>query len=367
MEAKILGFKKQLNTMAEIGWEEKKTTKYILRSLLPIEPVGEGFGDAKTGLLYKIGKGKEAILLRSDIDGLKVNNRVAHICGHSSHTSALMGALLKNKDKIASSKKSIYFLFQPSEENYPSGAKAFLTEQAKLVPSIKYAFATHVRPIMPLGEIALVPGPIMARGDYMEIVVTGKMVHVKNTPEGKDALEGAAHIILFVKSLQKKYGVKIRINIGVAQGGLQANTVADYAILKGDIRMKDDGMQKIVKQSLVQEIKRIEKLTDTKIQLTYYDGYPVVKNNKPLTQEITTYLSTKQDWHIKSDPSLFSFGCEDFCFISKAIPSLFALIGTGDKHDIHEANCTISDEGTLQIYDYFNTIIDWWLNKAPTA
>lgn len=360
---KLLTFKKHLNQLAELGWEEKKTTTYILRSLLPIEPVVRGFGESKTGLLYKIGKAKDGILLRADIDALKVDNTVAHICGHSSHTASLMQALLSSKEKIIASGKSVWFLFQPSEENYPSGAKAFINEQAKILPKIRFAFAAHVRPQMPVGSIGLVSGPIMARGDYMEIEIHGKMVHIKNTPQGKDALEAAAYIILFVKSLQKKYGERLRINIGTIQGGLQANTVADRALLKGDIRMKDETLQREIKRTLQKEIKRIEKLVGVNIDFRYYDGYPVVKNEKKLVEHIKDYFTKKKTWHIQDNSSFFSFGCEDFCFISQKIPSIFALIGTGDRHDIHEAHCTISNEGTEKVYEYFTGIIDWWLNS----
>ena len=41
-----------------------------------------------------------------------------------------------------------------------------------------------------------------------------------------------------------------------------------------------------------------------------------------------------------------------------------ALIGTGDKYDIHEAKCTISDKGTEAVYQYFSEITNWWLSKT---
>lgn len=359
----ILAHKKCFNQLAEVGWEEKNTTNYIFQTLLPYQPLHKGFGTAKTGLLYKVGKGEDAILLRADIDALMTQKGVKHTCGHSSHAAGLLGALqdtIKKETELTLANKSIYFLFQPSEENYPSGAKAFIETTPELLSTIRYAFATHVRPLLPLGTIGLVPGPLWARGDYIEIEIEGKMVHVKDAPKGKDALEAAAHIILSVKALQKEYADILRINIGVVQGGFQANTIADKAILKGDIRMKENTLQKEIKKKLDDETKKIGHLVGVKIRLHYFDGYPVVKNDSQLTQKVHRYLKKQTDWRILSNDSLFSFGCEDFCFIAEKIPSVMALIGTGDKYDIHEAKCAISDNGTIVLYDYFSHIIDWW-------
>lgn len=361
MKQQIISWKKQLNTLAELGWQEKKTTRYIELSMLPNKPVIKGFGKEKTGLLYKIGKGTSGILLRADIDGLKTTDGVKHICGHSSHIAGLMGALLEGKGlekELTAKNKCIYFLFQPCEENFPSGAQAFL--QAFPIKNVSFGFSSHVKPLLPLGTIGLYPGAIWARGDYMEIEIHGKMVHVKDATDGRDALAAASEIILFVRKLQKQYEKNMRIIIGTTQGGLQANTVADYAKLTGDIRLRDDTQQKFIKDILIKEIRKIEKRYKVKIDFTYFDGYPVVKNDPKLTQTISKVFQQKKEWKIIANQSLFSYGCEDFAYISEKIRSVYAFIGTGDTHDIHQKDCEISDEGTIRVYNYFSEIIQWW-------
>lgn len=358
----IIKHKKALNKIAEIGWTEIKTTKYI-KEALPVKPIKTGFGGKDVGLLYKFGEGKKSILLRADIDALRTKKGVAHICGHSSHTSALMGVLLEIIKRKIPGNKSVYFLFQPAEETFPSGAKAFVDECSDIISSINYAFATHVRPKMKTALIGLQDGSIWARGDYMEIEIQGKMVHVKNTPEGIDAIEGAAQIILAIKKIQHDFKENLRINIGVIEGGRQPNAVADYATLRGDIRYKDEKVKEKIISIIKNEINKIEEKSKVKIKLNYYDGCPVVENNTKLTNKISSYLKEKTDFKIVSDSSLFSYGCEDFSFISEKVPSVYALIGTGDKYDIHEENCTISDEGTLAIYRYFNSVVEWWLSS----
>ena len=361
----LLKFKRELNKIAELAWEEEKTTNYILENI-PIKPIQKGFNNKNVGLLYKIGKGNNSILLRADIDALKTKNGIKHICGHSTHMASLMQTLLTtNKliNKLDSKNKSIYFLFQPSEENFPSGAKAFIDENQNLIKKISYAFSIHVRPLMNLDTLGLRDGAIWARGDYFEIKIFGKMVHIKNAPSGIDALEISAKIILFIKALQSKYINKIRVNIGVINGGRQANTVADEALLKGDFRVYDEKFKIKIKLLLEKRLKEIEKETLGKIELSYFDGTPPVINNKQLTLKIMNYLNKNSNFKIISNIELKSFGCEDFAYITNNIPSLDCLIGTGDKYDIHEEICTISDKGTENAFKYFSKIVTWFIKN----
>lgn len=358
----ILTYKKKLNVLAEVGWQEKKTTEYI-SSVIREKPIVKGFSSAKTGLLYKVGKGKKSILLRADIDALQTVKGPKHTCGHSTHTAALLGAYAYAKSKEAELNKknvSLYFLFQPAEETFPSGAHTFVSQCKGIADTLSEAYALHVSPLMKAGIVGLQPGPLWARGDYMEIEVTGKVVHIKDNEKGIDAIGAGARIISLIPSIQQTLKDDIRMGIGVIQGGIQANTVAGNCIMKGDIRLKNDSLQPLVKSKLHSLVRQVEKETNTRIQLRYYDGYPVVVNNAALILRVASHMSKCSPFRIQQS-GLFSFGCEDFSYISQKIPSVVALIGTGDAYDLHEELCTISDEGTKNAFLYITSLIDMFL------
>lgn len=359
----ILRYKSDLNSIAELGWNETQTTAYIKKVIMDI-PIKQGFRNGKTGLVYKLGKGTDSILFRADIDGLKTSTGIKHTCGHSTHMAALIGTYeyVKSLEKTLISKnKSVYFLFQPSEEAFPSGAQSFVSECQDVVKKIKYAFTIHVFPKLKLGTVGLQTGPVWARGDYMEIKITGKMVHVKDNMNGIDALYAAALVIQKIKRLQNN-NPSLRIGIGVAEGGRQANTVADFALLKGDIRLKSESQQIRIIGKLKEICREVERNTNAQIKLDYYSGYPVVSNNKGITAKIVSFCKKSTSFIGKIvDRGLFSYGCEDFAYISSLIPSVTAFIGTGDLHDLHEEKCTISDQGTLNGYLYFKGIVDWFI------
>jgi len=360
---KILNWKRSLNTIAELGWQEVKTTEYIAQQL-KVKPLKRGFAHSQSGILYKVGKGSTRILLRADIDGLKTARGIAHSCGHSTHMASLMGAFFDAKQmeaELTRQNKTIYFLFQPAEETFPSGALAFTNECAPVLKTLKAAFTIHVRPLMPLGQIGLQSGPVWARGDYMEITILGKMTHIKNNDKGIDALYAGALLVARIHALQKRHP-SIRIGVGVMESGRQANTVADRAILKGDIRLAKDEQQAGVKEKLHKICEKVASLTGTNVNLSYFDGYPAVTNDTFLTKLLIQSLSDKLDSKIVTRGQ-FSYGCEDFAYIASRIPSVTAFIGTGDRHDIHEEECTISDEGTIQAYRYFKAVIEWFVQS----
>jgi len=119
----------------ETAFEETETSAFVAEKL-------RGFGlevhtgMAKTGVVGVLhGNGSEAsgsaIGLRADLDALHVHERSGvpyasrhegkmHACGHDGHTTMLLGAA-----KALAGKKScegtVYFIFQPAEENEGGG------------------------------------------------------------------------------------------------------------------------------------------------------------------------------------------------------------------------------------------------------
>src|SRR6266705_2634306 len=128
------------------------------------------------------------ILPRADMDALPMPeetglpfasevNGAMHACGHDAHTAMLVGAarlLARRRQTLAG---SVLFMFQPGEEGY-HGARVMI-EEGLLdgVPPPTGAFAIHVAHRYEAGVIAARPGPAMASGDTIHIVVRGKGGH----------------------------------------------------------------------------------------------------------------------------------------------------------------------------------------------
>ncbi len=362
-EQTVLTHKHNLDQCAELGWNEIKTTKYILANINE-SPLIKGFGDTKVGALYKLGKGTRAIFLRADIDALPTLGAPKHICGHSTHTAALLGAyhyLQSRESDLTMHDKSVYFVFQPAEETFPSGAAAIVKDHAKLIEQCEYGFGLHVAPELSAGCIGLQSGVINAAGDYIEIEVKGKSIHVKSTPKGIDAIEAAAMIVQKVRSFQKsfpQFGKEVVFNLNTIKGGTAANRVADHVIMTGDIRWQhaEDAQQiKIFFNNLAQSLKEH---TNATVIVSYYDGYPPLYNTPDLTDMIATYL--KPTFTIQR-MDIETLGTEDYSFLSARTKSLYAKIGIGGKIDLHDDLFDVPDDGVLLSYKYWQHVLDWWI------
>ena len=126
--------------------------------------------DLQTGLVAEIGTGNALVALRADIDALPIDERsgvpfssrragVMHACGHDIHTSVILGAALKLKEREASLNGRVRILFQPAEENF-GGAKSMV--RAGALRDVRAIFGMHNEPSLPVGEFATRGGPFYA-------------------------------------------------------------------------------------------------------------------------------------------------------------------------------------------------------------
>ena len=324
-------FKRDLDKLAELSWHEEKTKNYIIKNL------GKDFcWTKKTAVIYKLGRGVP-VLFRAELDALPVRGGVKHVCGHSTHLTALMAAYLYLREHPIKN-FAIYFVFQPSEESYPSGAD-FISKNFGEIKKCRAAFAFHVVPDFAAGELV---GATLASGDYFEIKVRGRSVHIKdkNTAAARDALLTASGLIQKINSQKRSEWV---INVGTIKGGEAPNKIAGAAMLAGDIRALTEAGRRGAYQWLRAICAKIKKAGDAKVKLYYYKGYPVLKNDPKL------FLKIKNIFKIKTE--IKSFGTEDFSLYP--VPKIFLHVGTGGKIKLHADNFSVSAAVTQKIFGYW--------------
>ncbi|MEK7066694.1 MAG: M20/M25/M40 family metallo-hydrolase, partial [Patescibacteria group bacterium] len=326
---KVLEFKNDLNKIAELGWKEFRTRDYVLGKL-----GGDFVWSDKTALVYKIGEGVP-IFFRAELDALNTVSGPKHICGHSSHLSALMATYLYLKENPIQG-YSIYFVFQPSEESYPSGAE-FISKNFPEIRKCQAGFAFHTMPKYKAGELA---DPTFAFADYFEIKIKGKATHIKYKNENKvDALLVGAELL---QSINKKRNKDFIINAGSFSGGDVPNKIAGEAKLSGDVRGFDPKYSKIGKDFLKKICADIQKkYPGINVSLYHNPSCPSFKNDIKISYGLKRVLGVKKDFK--------SFGTEDFSHYP--VRKGFLLIGTGRKEELHSDNFFVPDAVTLKIFD----------------
>ena len=255
LQDKLVGIRRDLHRIPEIGFTLPKTRKYIMDRL---DAMGIEFtlNEEDSGLIAYINKGKPGKILafRTDMDALPVaeetgaayaseHEGMMHACGHDAHMAMMLGAaeILKNHENEL--KGEIRLLFQSAEE-ISGGAKIMVRNQA--MDGVDAVFGIHIGTLagkeIPAGTFVICPGPTMASFDRFAITVLGKGCHGSTPENGIDPINIAAHIILGLEGIVSReisgYTPAV-ISVGTIHGGNYENVIPDTVQIGGTTRSFD--------------------------------------------------------------------------------------------------------------------------------
>lgn len=292
LEQQIIDWRRMFHRNPELSNQEEQTAKTIAMEL---EKMGVEFStfEHHFGLCAVI-KGAypgPVIAFRTDMDALPItenndavycsqNPGVMHACGHDGHMAVVLGlaqAFMAARDKLAG---TIKLIFQPAEENAPTGGSAQILASGVLDDAAAI-FGVHVWPDLPCGEIGIRSGNLMAASDRLTIHITGKASHAGKPQQGIDTITMAANVIEGlgqIVSRQLDPLATATISIGTIRGGERYNVVASETVLEGTVRT----LEEAVRQQIPKKIKRlIAGMTAAQgggYKLDYQFGYPVLRN-----------------------------------------------------------------------------------------
>ena len=343
-----------LHQNAELSNREFKTSEYIAKYLKSIG-IETQTGIAKTGVvgLIKGGKPGPTILLRADIDGLPVTERVdlpwkstnrdvfngmnvgvMHACGHDTHTSMLMGAakiLYSMKDQL---KGNVKLVFQPAEEGAPigeeGGAELMMKEGVMENPTVDVAFGLHINSLTPVGHINYKPEGIMAAVNGFSIKIKGKQVHGSTPWDGIDPVVVGAQIVMGLQTIVSRQTELTKeaavVTVAMFHGGVRNNIIPEEVELGGTIRTLDKEMQAKIHEKIKLTATKIAESMGATATLTIHPGYPLTYNDPALTEQmLPTLKKVVGDKNVHLIKAVT--GAEDFSVFGLKVPSLFLFLG----------------------------------------
>ena len=155
----MVSLRRDIHRNPEIGWQETRTTG-VVADLLKGWGLEPNIREAGTGLVVEVGGGEPIVGFRADLNGLSVQEEgtadyrstvpgVMHGCGHDAHTAIGTGiaGVLSRADRLPG---TVRILFQPAEEQLPSGGMALVEEGVH--KGLKAILAFHVDPAPRRGE-----------------------------------------------------------------------------------------------------------------------------------------------------------------------------------------------------------------------
>lgn len=341
LEPQLLEWRRDFHRFPEIAFQEERTSQ-VLRQVL--EEMGlEVTSLAKTGLRAELtGKlGGRGVALRADIDGLPVqeegdkeyisqNPGAAHACGHDGHMAVVLGAakiLTQLTDSFAG---KVVFLFQPSEERPPGGAKPMVEEGALL--GVDAIFGLHFWQSLPTGKVGMVKGPMMAQTGDFDITVHGKGGHGSMPQQTVDPILVASQLVLSIQSVVSRSLDPLKpavVSFGTIQGGTIYNIIPEQASLSGTIRTFDPDVHDTVERRMREIVENTCSAYGATAEIEFKRGYPAVVNH-PEMVDFATEVTKKilgEGRIMDIDPVM---GGEDFAYFLQKVPGAFMFFGMGD-------------------------------------
>ncbi|MTI33165.1 amidohydrolase [Cytophagales bacterium RKSG123] len=385
----LIQIRRDLHTYPELSEQEKRTSKkieeYLLSLGLEVKTNIGGYG--VVGILngHKAGK---RIAWRADIDALasdfpdvvdfkSKNKGVRHICGHDIHTTIGLGIaniLTSQKENIDG---TVYFLFQPSEENY-EGAKAMINDGLFDMIDPEEIYGLHIVPF-PAGTIATKGEEVFAH--YNAIKVSFKNSH--STDSLIDYTKKLISSFQNIKPESKFWdpGNLTDSNVGIGN----PNTIfKNYLTVNEDFSIKQTNNEVVIStiiqssngkqlDSLIKSLKQNineSKYSKDLISVEYSWEKDVVLNDKNLAAKALNSITNiygKQSVIPLYGEVPYGFG-DDFAYFQNQVPGVYFFLGGAnyEKGIIsmpHTPNFDVDEDCIRTGVNFFSSMIIESLNN----
>ena len=335
--------RRRIHRHPELGLKVPRTQAAVLEAL-----AGLGLdirtGERTTSVIARLTGARPGptILLRADMDGLPMPEETGlpfasevsgamHACGHDAHTAMLVGAarlLARRRESLAG---SVLFMLQPGEEGY-HGARVMIEEG--LLDGAAHpagAFALHVTHRMPAGSISTRPGPAMASGDTLQIVVRGKGGHASAPHDCLDPIPIACEIVQAFQTLVTRrvhvFDPAV-VTVAKIEAGTTRNVIPDTASLLGTIRTVSEETRERVLDGVRRVAEGVAAAHGAAVDVDLIRGYPVTVNNAEFAEfvlDTARELLGPEAVQATSHPIMAS---EDFSYVLQKVPGAIANLST---------------------------------------
>ncbi len=341
LSSQLVAWRRDFHRHPETAFEEHWTSSVLRKFLedhgIPVQVM------AKTGLrgVLKGKPGGKTVALRADIDALPLkesgekeylseNPGATHACGHDGHMAILMGAIELLCRKKKDLQGDVVFLFQPSEERIPGGAKGMIEEGA--LDGVDAIFGLHLWQPLATGIVGLVRGAMMAQPDKFTIRIQGKGGHGSMPHQTVDPILVASHLVVNIQSIASRNVDPLKpvvVSFGTIEGGTIYNIIPEEVVMTGTVRSFDTDVQELSEN-------RLKELTDATCaafgataEFQYEKGYPPVVNDESMVDFVgRTAESLFGEGRVQEISPVM--GGEDFAYFLREVPGAFMFFGMGD-------------------------------------
>ena len=357
----IIAHRHYLHQHAELSFQEKETTAYLVEQLTKLGIPVQSFDDY-TGCIATIQGGQpgKTVLLRADIDALPIQENsgvefesihpgIMHACGHDCHASMLLGAAQLLWEQREQLKGTVKLLFQAAEEVFVGSHyywdKGYLSD-------VDAAMGMHVWPTVDSGKLCVQDGPLMASCDNFKITVHGVSAHGSQPHNGRDAIVAASAIICNLQTIVSRINDPLNslvVSVGTIKAGTQFNIITDTAVMEGTVRAHTTEARSLVEENMRRIVDATALAMGCTAEIEYNYLEPPVRNDDLALNKIAREAAKTLYGEDVLRSTALATGSEDFSYIMEKIPSsMFVFLGcrdekTGCVYPVHNEKFKINE------------------------
>ncbi len=346
IEDQIIGWRRDLHKIPELGLETPKTREYIETQLDEMGIEYES-GCAENGVIALIEDDEQekskTFAIRADMDGLEGEEKTGlefasehkgrmHACGHDSHVAMALGAariISENRELFPG---NIKFLFQPGEEG-AGGGERMVEEGALKDPDVDAIIGLHIggvfEEVQP-GQIGIGSGPVMACMDRFKMKVLGKGGHGAMPDTCIDPIAVSASLIESIQTLISREISPVRpgvISVCRINGGSAFNVIPEEVEMEGTARFIHQKEREEISQRMEEMCRKIAESRGAELEFDYEYEHPPLVNPPEFTEffrDCALDLFSEEDVIELEEPVM---GGEDMAYYLQEVPGTFFFLG----------------------------------------
>lgn len=355
--------RRSLHAQPELLYDLSSTSAYI-RSVLDSLNIPYVHPVARVGIVATIGTGASPCVgLRADMDALPIHEEDGscpyrsksdgrmHACGHDAHVAMLLSAARMLKAREAELKGTVKLIFQPAEEGGAGGLAMIQDGLLDVEPKIERAFALHVWPGAPAGEVLTRVGTLMAAAGFFHATMTGHGGHAAMPHTTTDPFMCVTAALSGLQTIVSRNVHPVEAGVvsnTFVNGGAAYNVIPDTVAMGGTIRSLTKEGYRFLDERVAEVLKGAAQMGGCKLNLTVssfdedclYNPAPagapgactfpptvVAKSAFAIAKDAAVALVGKERFRGRAEPTM---GGEDFAYILEKVPGAMLFLGIGN-------------------------------------
>jgi len=340
----LIAWRRDFHMHPELGLQEHRTAGVVAGNLRELGyRVQTGVGETGVVGLLEGERDGPVVMLRFDMDALPIteenevdyvsqNPGVMHACGHDGHVAMGLGVATLMAQRQEEMAGALKIVFQPGEEGM-DGAALMVEDGVLDDPRPDVVAVTHVWSDMPVGEVDVTSGPVMAAAERLVCTVRGEGGHGALPHQAVDPIVATAQIVVALQTVVSRNVSPLDtavVSVGKIKGGDAFNIIPPRVELSGTIRTYSPEVREMVMRRVREVVEGTAKACGVEAELELIPLTPAVINDvevAAVARAAAEAVVGPENVHSGER----TMGSEDAAVFLNEVPGCYFFLGAANK------------------------------------